>query len=641
MKLREIIIKNFRNLVDIRIPIDDTTVLVGENNSGKTALLNALQIALPRSTAGRGLPFNEYDFYMSKLGDSPEASEGIVIELWFKEDKSDEWPDTLVQALNDIIQTDPLKDLDAIGLRLWCKYDATAKSFATKWEFLTLDRKPLGGKGANIANLQRFLTYIRLFYLSALRDSEDAFSARSPFWGRILRDLKISEEQRKTISEEITKLNDALLKADPRLDKVKTSLENIHKIMALEAGEKTSIQALPMQPWELMSKSRVVIRGHGSEIDFPISSHGQGMQSLAVLFLFQAYIDVLLKPTFEPETEAILALEEPETHLHPQATRALATMIGEVKSQKIVSTHSPYFIQEIPFTQIRLFRRDGPAAKVLYVKRAFTATLPNEADLLSFCTNSKQKYEYDAGSSTLTLSGKMEGKEYRDLLRIYDTKKDVHAELRRLYNESQAYLSDRDLSDLDTYAKRIRGEVLFARAWLLCEGQSEYLLLRYFSELLRQPLDRKGITLIDFQNNGSPGAFVGLAKAFDIPWIMICDNDDEGNKFIRQVEKRGIAPDEMKVRVRPLPDKSMDLELFLVRNGCINEYMEILDKRNIGLTKKIGDVGFEDELASQLRCDKTGYTIALIEKLREKKADCERVPEFLASAIIDLIDEID
>lgn len=57
MKLKEISIKNFRCLVDVVIPITDTTVLVGENNSGKTALLEALRIALPRSTAGRGTPF--------------------------------------------------------------------------------------------------------------------------------------------------------------------------------------------------------------------------------------------------------------------------------------------------------------------------------------------------------------------------------------------------------------------------------------------------------------------------------------------------------------------------------------------------------------------------------------------------------
>ena len=47
MKLRKVTIKNFRCLVDVTVPIDDTTILIGENNSGKTALLEALRIALP------------------------------------------------------------------------------------------------------------------------------------------------------------------------------------------------------------------------------------------------------------------------------------------------------------------------------------------------------------------------------------------------------------------------------------------------------------------------------------------------------------------------------------------------------------------------------------------------------------------
>src|SRR3990170_7655536 len=384
MKLRKIIIKNFRNLVDIAIPIEDTTVLVGENNSGKTALLDALKIVLTRSQQSRGTPFDEYDYFMSKVGDSPQTSKGIVLELWFLEDKPDEWPVSLNQALNEIIQTDPEKDLDSIGLRLSSRYDPLAKEIATNWEFLTLDGQPLGGKGATSGNLTKFLSYIRLFYLSALRDSDAEFSPRSQFWGRILRDLKISKEQSLMLSEELGKLNEAVLKADPRLDQIRVTLENIQKIMGPEDGQTTSIQALPLKPWDLMSKSVVVVNARGSEVDFPLFRHGQGMQSLSVLFLFQAYIDVLLKPTFQPETEAILALEEPEAHLHPQATRALATNLSEIKSQKIVSSHSPYFIQEIPFTKLRMFRRNGPSSKVLYVKRSFTAKVPKASKLLAF-----------------------------------------------------------------------------------------------------------------------------------------------------------------------------------------------------------------------------------------------------------------
>ena len=219
----------------------------------------------------------------------------------------------------------------------------------------------------------------------------------------------------------------------------------------------------------------------------------------------------------------------------------------------------------------------------------------------------------------------------------YPRKTDVHAQLKRLYDESQIYLSDSDLAGLDTYAKRIRGEVLFARAWLLCEGQSEYLLLRYFAELLEKPLDQFGITVIDFQNNGSPSAFVGLARAFETPWIMTCDNDDAGQAFVKQVETRGLSFDEIKELVRPLPESGMDLEMFLIKNGFAQEYAQILTECKIGLVKKHDEAGFEDELASKIRTDKTGYTIALIEKLRRTSADGTRVPPFFAKIIRDVI----
>ncbi len=388
MKLREIRIKNFRCLQDITLPIDDTTILVGANNSGKTALLDALKLALPRNVSGRTNPFEEYDYFMASESDSPQNSAGIEIELWFREAQPDDWPDSLTQSLNEIIQTEPDTDIDAIGLRLSSKFDQFSKETLTKWEFLTLDGQLLGGKGASSGNLAKFLAYIRIFYLSALRDAEDEFSprsSRSQFWRHILRDLKIPEEQRNALGVELEKLNQELLNADPRLKQVSEVLDKVQQLFVMTAGQQTSIQALPLKPWELLSKSEVVMKNPGTEINFPLSKFGQGMQSLAVLFLFQAYIEVLLKPSFQPETAAILALEEPEAHLHPQATRLLAANLSAIKSQKIITSHSPFFIQEIPFTHIRMFRREGNSSKVFYIKRAYPVKLPNEQKLAEFC----------------------------------------------------------------------------------------------------------------------------------------------------------------------------------------------------------------------------------------------------------------
>lgn len=596
MKLRKVMIRNFRSLVDLYVPMDDTTVLIGENNSGKTAFLDALRTVLTPRSGGRATPFNEYDYHMTKKTDTPESSEGIEIELVFSEGQADEWPESLIQALTDIVQIDPVNDIDSIRIKLWSKYDPYIKEVVTRWEFADLDGNPLQGKGALPTNLSKFLTYIKLFYLSALRDSADEFSPRSQYWGRLIKDLKINDEKKNLISAELTKLNNDLLKEDPRLEQVVKSLGGIQSVLSLQTGDSTSVQALPIKPWDLMSKSEVVVKGRGSEIEFPLSRHGNGIQSLAVLFLFQAYIEVLLKPQFETETEAIIALEELETHLHPQAIRALAKKLETFKAQKIVSSHSPYFIQEIPFTQIRLFRRVGPYSKVLYIKRAFSANIPILTGVEAYCGRNNTRFNCISGKSIIEVSGKMTTNEYRDLISLFPGQPWVHSRLKKLFQDSQEYLSDEELTDLETYAKRIRGEILFARGWLLCEGQSEYMLLRYFAELMGKPFDCEGISVIDYQNNGSPGAFVSLARAFEIPWFMISDNDQAGVNFRKQVKMLGFSDAELNTLVTTLPGPGTDLELYLYENGFSSEYISILMEQN----RPVNGAAVEWVIAKQL-----------------------------------------
>ena len=64
----------------------------------------------------------------------------------------------------------------------------------------------------------------------------------------------------------------------------------------------------------------------------------------------------LLKELYEPESTPVLALEEPETHLHPQAARTLWSHVSNLPGQKVITTYSPYFVQHLPFRDLRLIR---------------------------------------------------------------------------------------------------------------------------------------------------------------------------------------------------------------------------------------------------------------------------------------------
>ncbi|MBI5251776.1 MAG: AAA family ATPase [Desulfomonile tiedjei] len=637
MKLREVIVKNFRCLKAVRIPITDSTVFLGENNSGKTALLDALRVALTRNPRGRDNPFGEYDYHMVGADDSPKSSQGISIELWFREDSADEWPQSLIQALEPVTQVDPITGTNSIGFRVSSRHDAAAGEFVHEWAFLAANGEPLPAGLSKPANFAEFRSFVRFFYLSSLRDAQNEFSSRSQFWGSLLRGIEIREEDRLRLQEELRKLNADLLGSVPVLEHVRDNLEGAQGIFETAARQSTTIQALPMRTWDLMSKAGVFIKTRGGDLDLPLTLHGQGAQSLAVIFLFQAFIGVSLKSSFRPETEAILAMEEPEAHLHPQATRALAETLRNLGSQVLVSSHSPYFVQEVPFKDIRIFRREGAESKVLYIRQEFTVEVPPCPALDQFCANNPLKFSYATGKNLLTACGTVEESDYRRLLAMYASRRDeIHPLLKRFRDDSYSYLSDDELDELDTYAKRIRGEVLFARAWILCEGQSEYVLIKCFAGLMGLPLDRAGVTVIDFQNNGSPGAFVGLARAFQIPWIMVCDNDQKGAEFVEQVRKRGLTESEIEGLVFKLPGEGVKLEEFLLRNGLASELRKVLAEKGVKLVKKQGEQGCEEEMMDHLRRDKTGCALALVNELRDSGADESRVPQLFRSLIRDI-----
>jgi putative ATP-dependent endonuclease of the OLD family len=87
MKLRHLLIENFRGLKSLDLALGDTTVLIGENNTGKTAVLDALKLALYEVRSRRGCAFDVYDFHLQDTDAAPAAAPPIRLRLTFQEDQ--------------------------------------------------------------------------------------------------------------------------------------------------------------------------------------------------------------------------------------------------------------------------------------------------------------------------------------------------------------------------------------------------------------------------------------------------------------------------------------------------------------------------------------------------------------------------
>jgi putative ATP-dependent endonuclease of OLD family len=81
MRITRVRIENFRSIKNLDIELGETTVFIGPNNAGKTAILDAVRIALTRRWGQRGTGFTEYDVHLANETADPKTSPGVAIEL--------------------------------------------------------------------------------------------------------------------------------------------------------------------------------------------------------------------------------------------------------------------------------------------------------------------------------------------------------------------------------------------------------------------------------------------------------------------------------------------------------------------------------------------------------------------------------
>ena len=357
MQLTQLDIRNFRGIEELSLPLDDLCVLIGENNAGKSSILDAIRICLTRSLVRRGAIFDEYDYHLPTARAEPSRALPISITLRFAEQKENEWADEISQLLDTAEQVDE-NDLRSVTLQVTSAFDPVIGDYATEFNFLDLSGAPLprAKTSRNVINLQQL---VPAFYLASLRDAAQEFRARSPFWGPFVRSLDIDEDARNELETALLELNRKILEKHAAFNTVKDRLRKTADLLPLGDTDPVSIDAVPSKVFDILSRTQVNLASKtGAQI--PIARHGSGTQSLAVICLFDAFLRSHVVEGYGEHAEPLLALEEPEAHLHPSAVKAVGQMLQALSGQKLISTHSGDLLAGVPLSKIRRFRRtDG------------------------------------------------------------------------------------------------------------------------------------------------------------------------------------------------------------------------------------------------------------------------------------------
>ncbi|MBT3209381.1 MAG: AAA family ATPase [Bacteroidetes bacterium] len=487
MKITKIEIKNFRNHKETSIKLTENTVLIGKNNTGKTSFLEAIRFALDRT--GRKRP-TEDDFYTTDTF-NPQAINPLEIKLEFKETKKDRFSSNIIDDFQGIWQydtetTESEEPLRYIKLAYSCKYNSENKE-------TEIDRYFENNEGNKIEdNLLKVskqrLSYFPFFYLDALRDIKKQINYKSSFWGDLKKDIEYDEETQNKLQTQIDKINELLL-SHTDINELKNELNLLQKNINQSTGE-LYLQAFSKRNWELLDQLDIFIRNSETNLGLPVSKHGSGTQNIATFLIFKAYINLLLPKIVEnKEAFPIIAIEEPEAHIHPQAQRELFEEIKKLKGQKIISTHSPFIAEQTDIYDYILLRNQNGIAKAQKIDE-FIKYLPDGLPSIAYKKNKT--------------------------------------------------LADYEEHLIKRYAQYKHPELFFSNLFILCEGDSEKLFLEQIITYHKnKTIGQLGISVINCDGKNY-SAFLKLANILKMNWIIFSDGElDTKQEVKNQINNSG------------------------------------------------------------------------------------------------------
>ncbi len=558
MKLRKLQIQNFRGIKNVEIDLDDMVVLVGENNAGKTAILHALRLCLRDLGPRRRVVFDAFDFHLKDEHAEPSGAEPISIAITFAEDAPGEWGDAQTRRLRPILHVDETSGRSRVVLRVTCSYDPTERDFTQTWDFLDAAGQPLPGKSeAHLGMLQREVAF---FLLDALRDAGRNFDAKGPFWRPFIKDGQLPADKKAEIEAKLKEVNDLVVTNHGSFEQARDRLQKVQKVVPMQAGDVVSIEAVPGRMFDMLTKAQVHL-GTTTGAKVPVGRHGEGTQSLAVLMLFAAFLDLDAKGPSKDRVP-VVALEEPEAHLHPSAVRTLWKTIEEIPGQKLISTHSGDLLSQVPVSAVRRLARSSRGVEV---------------------------FRLDPG--TLDPKGQ------------------------RMF---------------DFHIRHARGELLFARCWLLVEGETEVTLLHEIARHLEIDLERVGVRCVPYRN-ANIELFLKVARDLGIRWCALTDNDSEGQRSQQHVATY-TAPADLPLVLNAMTEN--DIEAHLCASGFGSVYEAYLTPKLCeGVKVAPGHADYWSQVLKAIKNVRGFKTGAAIEVARLIHDGTRPAPPLLATTV--------
>lgn len=493
MYIKKLSIKNFRAFDEEGITLqfnNGVNAIIGENNSGKSAVMDAIRIAYSTVTYKKDIFFTRADFHVNEDG---SAAEFALFDVYLEE-----VPTRLVEIWNPESESGQ-------GGEFHIRFEKVLA--ASGIEKVRTIHWGIGTEGNPLSS--DTFDAMDVMFLGALRDSESEMKpAKNSKLAQLLRSMVPKEDARaelvnilnsanslllekeelkktkKTINDNLARIEQDFLSQqidigliEPRFDSIASSLRawvkpkwvlvsisdneyprakqyveehaDNRKIQQNERGiyfETTVLENVEDMEPELVARINAI-----ASSSFELYQNGLGYNNL--LFMSAVLGDMAIARG--GVYQHLLLIEEPEAHLHPQLQELVHTFLsntkqGDANIQIIFTSHSPTLASKVDIDNINLIYE-----------------------------NAHKKY---------------------------------------CLPFSEANLTDANKTYLQKYLDVTKSQMFFAKGIIFVEGISEAILLPEIAKMLDRPLDKYAVELV----NVDSVAFTPFVNLFSSQNVQTC-----------------------------------------------------------------------------------------------------------------------
>lgn len=376
MKIYSVSIENFRGIRSAKLLLPDHAVFIGDNNTGKSSVLEAIDLVLGPDRLNRRPPVDEHDFFEGKYLPAAPSDEGIPTDE-IEEAQIVEAPKITI----DVTVVDLSEEQEARfgGNIEWLNIETG--------DFFT-EANPAGVDAANIK------AALRVTFIGVYDSDEDDFVGNT-YYSRSLTEedkpepfskkdkqhcgylfLRSVRTGSRALSLEHGSLLDLILRlkeirpqmwestigtlaafdvaSDPKigisgvLDSIDKSLK---KYVPREWGAKPHLKVSNLTREHLRKVVTAFIATGDGDHAAPFYRQGTGTINMLVL--------AMLSQIAEDKQNVIFAMEEVETAIPPYAQKRIVHELRKLAAQSIVTSHSPYVLEEFKLHETVILSRDN------------------------------------------------------------------------------------------------------------------------------------------------------------------------------------------------------------------------------------------------------------------------------------------